>query len=221
MILKGMEFLVEMDRTVEKGQYYISPGGFECGGKQFDFFQHEGYTQDNPRQILFIMKGFDDSLGKEEHVIVTPEDVKLGFTEFYIHTGEYDDPEINVKEVKKATFFFRDKETGEETALDASDKLLESINACLNGKYGYYYLSSSSYTDEDNNVVEQEATIGIYYRDEPAINISSEGEFYDDEQGSLSGVEYFNTAEELKNRLREFGNFEPNYIYGFAEGGAL
>ena len=212
-----MELLLEMDRVIEKEKHYISPGGYECGGKHFDFFQHEGYIQqDNPEQVLFIMKHFDDSLGKEEHTIVTPEDVKLGFTEFYINTGEYDDPEIEVRNVKKATFFFRDEKTGEETVFEASEKLLEGINECLHGKYGYYYLSSSTYTDEDNNVVDQEATVGIYYRDEPTSNISAEGEFYDNEQGTLSGVEYFNTAEELKNRLREF-NIEPEYLYGFAE----
>ncbi len=100
--LTKMSMLLKMDREIIPQKHYISPGGYEVAGKQFDFLESEGVVcEDKPDEITYYLRYFDDTTYQR---VVTPDDLKIGFSEFFIFTGEYDDPEINVKEVKEVSF---------------------------------------------------------------------------------------------------------------------
>lgn len=131
--LYGMSVVLEMDRPIDPGEHYISPGGYEINGKPFDFYEFEGnIDKDNPYILNCCLRDFDGTLGDEdEEIVITEKDIKKGFTEFYVFTGEYDEPEINVKEVKKIVFEMYDTEADETSEIVASDKILKSANDSL------------------------------------------------------------------------------------------
>ena len=61
----------------------------------------------------------------------SPEDLEGDCSEFFIYTGEHNDPEINAKEVLAIRFFFRDNETSREVVIEGDERLLKSINSNL------------------------------------------------------------------------------------------
>lgn len=218
MELRKMFVTLEIDRAADAKNYYISLGGFECGGKKFDFCSYRGTISDNPKLVDFTLSDFDEDFS--EGAVITPEDIRYGFTKFNVFTGEYDDPEINVSSVKEVTFLFYDPDTKEETEIEATEPLLNGINACIAGKIPYYYLSSSSYRDGEYGLVEASACAGILYSDKVIDNLAAAGEFYDNEQGTEWAVEYYYTAEELKKRIeadcQAHRDFELTFATDFA-----
>jgi len=128
-----MNLVLEMDRPIDPDEHYISPGGYEINGKPFDFYRYEGSVdKDNPCILNCCLREFDGTLGDEdEEIVITEKDIKKGFGEFYVFTGEYNDPEINVKEVKEIVFEMYDAEVDEISFIAASDEILKSANDSL------------------------------------------------------------------------------------------
>lgn len=94
-----MLMTIEFDRPVTGEEYYIMPGGYEviAAGKnyQFDFLETCGCIDHmNPKRVCFQAEGADlasfpemEELKKHLHEITE-------IVEFYVYTGEYDEPEI-------------------------------------------------------------------------------------------------------------------------------
>ena len=130
----AMNFDTVMDRPVERNVHYISPGGYElkfASGMtmNFDFIYSEGSIDEtNPRIVHWVVRSLDESYGKCTDVSLAFQLKKNGvngakFAEFYVHTGEYDDPEITCVaiqnlsiEVGEETYKFPDFELGEDYA---------------------------------------------------------------------------------------------------------
>lgn len=89
---------VEFDRSATR-EHYISPGGYEviAAGKnyQFDFLESIGMIdKKNPKVIHFECNYADlDSFPEMEELKKHLHEI-TDFIEFYVYTGEYDDPEI-------------------------------------------------------------------------------------------------------------------------------
>lgn len=121
---------LEMDRPIDPNEHYISVGGFEVNNKPFDFFESIG-NKESETVITFELFDFDNTLGEKGLVIITPEDIEFGFGEFFVFTGEDNEPEIYVKEVKAVTFEYYDTEKDEIISVNASPKVLSSANRCI------------------------------------------------------------------------------------------
>lgn len=126
-----MRIRLEMDREVLDG-HYVAPGGFECNGKPFDFFESSreavpGY----PNQVEFCLSEYDESLGEEDETYVNRKDVEKEWGEFYIYTGEKSDPEIVPVRALEVEFEFYNEDKDRLTSVVASPKVLENINACI------------------------------------------------------------------------------------------
>lgn len=122
-ILTEMEFDLVMDREIEK-KHYISPGGYELNGKPYDFFTYSGKIDTDDRKRLHV-NVYDPDLDSFE-VPVFKSDLEGEFSEFFIYTGEYDDPEIMPVKVENLMFYWSD-----HTETKADERLLESANAVL------------------------------------------------------------------------------------------
>ena len=120
--LEGMSFVLVMDREIK--DHYISPGGYElANGKRFDFLRSIGKVLDQDRhKVKFSVSIFDMDYAEENGVPeITEDDLKQKFNEFFVHTGEHDDPEIEVIGIEDLVFYL---ESGDRLA---SDEQLESI----------------------------------------------------------------------------------------------
>ena len=105
-----MNFVLVMDREIEKNKHYISPGGYEFvfpTGEhvQFDFCTSYGYVNDDDmREVEFDLCDLDiDSFPEAIRLIKLLEQCNtsdIDIAEFYIYTGEDDEPEINPVKVK-------------------------------------------------------------------------------------------------------------------------
>lgn len=126
--LEGMSFVLVMDREIK--DHYISPGGYElANGKRFDFLMSVGNVLAQDRhKIKFDVSVFDTDYAEENGVLnITEDDLKQNFTEFFVYTGEYDDPEIEVTGIEDLVFYL-----GSGDCL-ASNKQLESIRKSWKG----------------------------------------------------------------------------------------
>lgn len=123
-ILTEMFFDLFMDRKIDRDAHHISPGGYELNGKQFDFNTFEGKTDSVDGKLLHVnVYGPDlDSFGYP----VEKEDLDGEFQEFFIYTGEYDEPEIRPVRIENLVFYWSD---GTETKAD--DRLLKSANDAM------------------------------------------------------------------------------------------
>ena len=123
--LTGMTMKVKMDRPYENEKHYVSPGGYEIDGKQFDFTSTYGFVQKEP-DLLEIevadpdLDSFPEAVTKEE---VVRANLSGRFDEFYMYTGEANEPEINTVCVKELAFHFSDG-----SSIAATDQLLETVN---------------------------------------------------------------------------------------------
>ena len=120
--LEGMSFVLVMDSEIK--DHYISPGGYElANGKRFDFLRSVGNVlAQNRHKIKFNVSVFDTDYAEENGVLkITEDDLKQNFTEFFVHTGEYDDPEIEVTGIEDLVFYLGSDDC------HASNKQLESI----------------------------------------------------------------------------------------------
>lgn len=129
-MIRKMEFTVRFDRKIEKDKHYISPGGYSVNGKRFDFCAYEGCIDDeDPTLLHATVHDFDEEFFKEsnEHAKnLTVSDFTKGFDEFYIYTGEDDEPEIIPKEVLALTVYCDDQKSH-----TFKSKVLESATKAL------------------------------------------------------------------------------------------
>lgn len=120
--LESMSFVLVMDREIK--DHYISPGGYElANGKRFDFLRSVGNVLAQDRhKVKFNVSVFDTDYAEENGVLkITEDDLKKNFTEFFVHTGEYDDPEIEVTGIEDLVFYLGSGDC------PASEEQLESI----------------------------------------------------------------------------------------------
>lgn len=122
MNLTGMSFTLKMDRPIKREQHYISPGGYILNGKEFDFCRSQGCIDDRDKsKVHFYVDDIDESYSED----ITPEDVSGEFSEFFVYTGEYDEPEINAVRVEGLKFYFGND------LVECPRQALESANECL------------------------------------------------------------------------------------------
>ncbi len=128
--LNKMYLKLQMDRDIDPDKHYISPGGYSCNGKPFDFNKSEGNrVKDHPDQVEFWLNDFDESLGDDdEDVFITPKDINAGFDEFYVYTGEAGEPEIVPLKLLELEFEYYDAKTDKFSSKKASGKTLAQIN---------------------------------------------------------------------------------------------
>lgn len=131
--LLGMSFTLVCDREIpeDTNPYYISPGGYELkDGKQFDFYSSTGWVNpDNRTEVNFSVKEPDEDYSS----VLTEEDLKQPFNEFFVFTGEYDEPQVGIKEVKNVCFEVI--KNGEVCSIPATKEQMESINAYTKEAY--------------------------------------------------------------------------------------
>lgn len=132
-LLIGMNMDLEFDKPITS-KHYISPGGYEVSSKGnyygFDFFESVGIkSKNNPRLIHYEIENLDKQAFPES-IYLYDKFWKSGnyeFSEFYVYTGEYDEPELYLKEVKSVTMIFDDGECfniPEEKLLKIKEELL-------------------------------------------------------------------------------------------------
>lgn len=98
--LNTLNFRVKFDRPITV-KHYISPGGYEiktADGEiyNFDFFSYAGMIEDKDNSILNVTVSQLDKASFPEAVNITPYIMRnCIFTDFFIYTGEDDEPEIN------------------------------------------------------------------------------------------------------------------------------
>ena len=106
-----MLFTAEFDRAVDPEKHYLSPGGYGVTIKDhdsilFDFIYHVGSVNDeNDHLVDFIVSCLDDNFENDEDEEYLENHIQdiTGFVEFFMFTGEYDDPEINFVGIKNLT----------------------------------------------------------------------------------------------------------------------
>lgn len=104
-----MLFTAEFDRAVDSEKHYLSPGGYEVTVKDhdnipFDFVYHVGSVNNkNDHLVDFAVNCLDDAYETDKEYLENHILDITGFTEFFIFTGEYDDPEINFVGIKNLT----------------------------------------------------------------------------------------------------------------------
>lgn len=101
---------IKFDREIDEGKHYIVPGGYEMTfvnnlginliTVSFDFVSYIGNIDKKDLTILHCeMEELDDDTFPEslfiEHFLGTISEIK----EFYVYTGEDDEPEINPVEL--------------------------------------------------------------------------------------------------------------------------
>ncbi len=130
--LENMYIKLKMDRSVDPDIHYISPGGYSINNKWFDFMKTQGgRTESDDTVVEFMLFDYEGDEGP-----ITEKDLDKGFDDFYVYTGEDEDPPLFVEKVLEITFRFIDDVTGKETEISADAKLLESANniVCENTK---------------------------------------------------------------------------------------
>lgn len=125
MKLTQMQFDLKFDRPIDRNKHYISPGGYTLNNKTFDFNRFTGTIIDD-NILQCVVNDFDEDYAIENGIKeVVPEDVTKNFSEFYIFTGEYDDPEINALSVDNLYFWF------DNTRFNCPSETLKSANKCI------------------------------------------------------------------------------------------
>lgn len=112
-MLEMMSFDLKMDREIED-DHYISPGSFTIktsDGEEisFDFHLSEGkINKENSKYIHFCMSELDVTSFPRSKNINTNILHDSQFIEFFIYTGEDDEPEIYPEKIINLTFEFSD-----------------------------------------------------------------------------------------------------------------
>lgn len=106
--IRAMSFDLVMDRVINEEVHYIVPGGYEVGGRGFDFETTNGMeiSGEDPKVLHF--EGWD-VCDVGDGPIPSKEDVLSGkWGGFYVFTGEADEPAIYAEEVKNLVVEFDD-----------------------------------------------------------------------------------------------------------------
>lgn len=115
---------IKFDRPINPDRHYISPGGYtmKCKGQSysFDFMDYESSVdKDDPTilhaEVYHLDKDYSTDLSKFNSKKIE------SIEEFYIYTGEGEDPEINPTEVLSLTL------EQHLTVTNVDKKLLKSI----------------------------------------------------------------------------------------------
>lgn len=135
-MLTSMHFDLIFDRPIDSNRHYISPGGYEIQTKEnkifnFDFLNYEGCIDtNNPCKLHVDVYGLDiDAFPNSKNISesdITDKDTI--FNEFFVYTGEYDDPEIKPTKVTSLGFEF---ENGEMIDFISASNLLKSATNAL------------------------------------------------------------------------------------------
>lgn len=109
----GMCFDVQFDRPIIADKHYISPGGYAIkkNGKiiNFDFTEYAGNISTKDPTILHCEVNDLDKESFPEAEKLTVKDFLLNpWNEFFIYTGEDEEPEINPVKIKGLTLIFSD-----------------------------------------------------------------------------------------------------------------
>ena len=113
-----------------RGEHVISIGGFEMtfdNGKtvRFDFLDFNGHIEsDDPSVLNFELHGLDVDAFPDSEFLKTFAGKVTAIKEFYVYTGEAEDPEINPIKLK-ALFLYNDH--SEQISVDRS--LLKNVFA--------------------------------------------------------------------------------------------
>ncbi len=130
--VEAMIFVLQMDREIDKDKNYVSPGGYEFKSSkseeplQFDFFDYAGYIDSNDKtKILFETELLDEQsfpgiIGKLNKSFC--EDINE-ITDFYIYTGDDEDPELNLSKIIDISLLFTDG-----TKIDIKAEVIDKFN---------------------------------------------------------------------------------------------
>lgn len=97
-----MSFTLEMDRPIEKGKHYVSPGGY-ClrfntprGPREvnFDFLDFEGTIVKEKFLECNVYNLDVDSFEGSAELLSLLRNSNYDWVEFFVYTGEYEDPKI-------------------------------------------------------------------------------------------------------------------------------
>ena len=138
-----MYSVVEFDRPIEGDKHYISLGGFEMTMKgksvQFDFEEYRGsINKENPRILETEHKNPDYSCFKDLDIITSDmlHNVEK-IEEFFVYTGENDEPEINPVRIKELAFVIID-DLGNMEQIDIPLEILDSAQFWYVSKNLFY-----------------------------------------------------------------------------------
>ena len=102
---------LQMDREIDPNRHYISIGGFEFCFKKgikigFDFNSSIANVQKNPTTIKFECDDLDcDSFPEAALLGMLLSDSEVDrIEEFYVYTGEREEPEINPEKILSLSF---------------------------------------------------------------------------------------------------------------------
>ena len=115
--------LIKFDRPIVRDMHIISIGGFEMtfdNGKtvRFDFLSFNSHIEsDDPSVLNFELSGLDVDAFPDSEFLKTFAGKVTNIKEFYVYTGEAEDPEINLIELK-ALFLYNDH--SEQISIDRS-----------------------------------------------------------------------------------------------------
>lgn len=106
-----MYVTLQMDREIDPTRHYISIGGFEFCFKKgikiwFDFNSSIANVQKNPTTIKFECDDLDCDSFPEAALLgmmLSDSEVKR-IEEFYVYTGEREEPEINPEKILSLSF---------------------------------------------------------------------------------------------------------------------
>ena len=157
-----MIFTAEFDRDVTNG-YYLSPGGYKVELKdhepmEFDFMDSIGtINKENPRLVDFEVKNLDYGyMMGEENVDYLRNHIRdiTGFTEFFVFTGEDEDPEINFVGIKNLVIDASVDDL-DETETDLFD-IEMSVGEITEGDFLATYTAKPKLIDQINELIQKE-----------------------------------------------------------------
>lgn len=120
---------IKFDRAIDPLKHYISIGGFEMEFNNdvtvpFDFEESWARVDvDDPTVLHVTMRALDVDCFPEAQTIHTLTGSITNIVEFYIYTGEEDDPEINPVEILHLSLVRND-----DTEFDITPEVLTSFN---------------------------------------------------------------------------------------------
>lgn len=129
-MISRMCFRLKMDRPVvleKENPHYISPGGYNIGGVSFDFCTVEWNRLEDDNSVIVVdVKHLDTDIYPESKKLTLDYFKNHKFEEFYIFTGEYDDPEINPVEILDLEL-----QDDKYNSFIADEEMLKNINEVL------------------------------------------------------------------------------------------